>query len=602
VTVKSGSVRGVVVANLTLAIAVAVAAAAETGLFDYDAGAPLDVQEAQTLDRGGVTIHDITYASPKGGRVTAFLVTPEGKGPFAGIVFLHWGQGNRSSFLPEAISLARSGAESILIDAPFIRPAPWRVGGGDFEHPEPDRDSYIQTVVDLRRAVDLLLASPGIDAKRIGYVGHSFGATWGGVLAGVEKRISAYVLMAGLPRLSADLRATRHPILAESIKGLPGEVLDRYTAVTEPLDAIHFVGGSSPAPILFQFARFDMFISEEQAHEYEAAAGSPKTTKWYDSGHELNAPEALRDRDDWLSQQLRLGTMGQAAAVSPGAAGGAAVPEADRFSKEVVYRIPGMDQALIRKDRSYGKSEGFPLKMDLYQPASFKTGDRTPAVVLIHGDAPNEVLRNAKEWGVFTSYGRLIAASGMAAVTFNHRSAEGGMKIHDAAADVDALLKYVRGHAADLGVDADRICIWVFSAGGPYGLRAAMEGPPPFVRCIVSYYALMDLQRLRDRIPRQVLDDTLKVFSPIEYLKLYAKRLPPMLVMKADLDTPAINGAIDRFVVEARAQGAGVELLIHPAGRHAFDTLDDDPKSAAIIRETLEFVAKNLGVATPSRR
>jgi len=60
----------------------------------------------------------------------------------------------------------------------------------------------VQTVIDLRRAVDVVLSRPGVDPKRIGFVGHSFGATWGGVLAGVEKRIKAYVLMAGLPDIA----------------------------------------------------------------------------------------------------------------------------------------------------------------------------------------------------------------------------------------------------------------------------------------------------------------------------------------------------------------------------------------------------------------
>jgi len=51
------------------------------------------------------------------------------------------------------------GAVSLLIDAPF-----WRAGESkrDFDptvtHPEIDRDIYIQTVIDLRRGVDVLLS------------------------------------------------------------------------------------------------------------------------------------------------------------------------------------------------------------------------------------------------------------------------------------------------------------------------------------------------------------------------------------------------------------------------------------------------------------
>jgi hypothetical protein len=72
--------------------------------FDYDQKAPLDVQEAGVEQRGNVAIHDISYASPKGGRVPAYLVVPRGKGPFAAVIWGHWYQDgsefrNRKEFL-----------------------------------------------------------------------------------------------------------------------------------------------------------------------------------------------------------------------------------------------------------------------------------------------------------------------------------------------------------------------------------------------------------------------------------------------------------------------------------------------------------------------
>src|SRR5437764_15243022 len=112
---------GVIVTLLALAPA-AGAAGEEIGrlkrMYDYDAKQPLDVREKLLHERGGVKVYDLTYASPKGGRVTAYLVVPAGKGPFAGLVFGHWGPGNRTEFLPEATLYARPGAVSLLIDYP----------------------------------------------------------------------------------------------------------------------------------------------------------------------------------------------------------------------------------------------------------------------------------------------------------------------------------------------------------------------------------------------------------------------------------------------------------------------------------------------------
>ena len=65
-------------------------------------------------------------------------------------------------------------------------------------------DSYIQMVMDLRRAVDVLISPKDVDTDRIGYVGHSLGATWGAPLAAAEKRIKVFVLMGGLPKVPPD--------------------------------------------------------------------------------------------------------------------------------------------------------------------------------------------------------------------------------------------------------------------------------------------------------------------------------------------------------------------------------------------------------------
>jgi len=56
-------------------------------VFDYDQNASLDIKEVGVINRNGVRIHDITYASPKSGRVTAYLVVPAEKGRFAAVVY-----------------------------------------------------------------------------------------------------------------------------------------------------------------------------------------------------------------------------------------------------------------------------------------------------------------------------------------------------------------------------------------------------------------------------------------------------------------------------------------------------------------------------------
>src|SRR5262249_18388058 len=183
--------------------------------FDYDAQQPLDVQAKLLYEREQVKVYDASYTSPKGGRVTAYLVVPAGKGPFAGLVFGHWGPGNGTEFLPEATLYAQAGAVSLLVDYPWVRPAPWRKRLKEAEDPEADHAAFVQAVIDLRRGIDLLAARPDVDAKRLAYVGHSYGAQWGAILAAVDHRLRGVVLMGGIPDQAAIYRDNDAPAVLE---------------------------------------------------------------------------------------------------------------------------------------------------------------------------------------------------------------------------------------------------------------------------------------------------------------------------------------------------------------------------------------------------
>jgi hypothetical protein len=51
--------------------------------------------------------------APKGGRVPAYLLVAPGAGRHAGLLFMHWGQGNRSEFLAEGLAAARARARPV---------------------------------------------------------------------------------------------------------------------------------------------------------------------------------------------------------------------------------------------------------------------------------------------------------------------------------------------------------------------------------------------------------------------------------------------------------------------------------------------------------
>src|SRR5260370_35561496 len=100
----------------------------------------------------------------------------------------------------------------------------------------------------------------------------------------------------------------------------------------------------------------------------------------------------------------------------------------------------------------------------------------------------------------YVGWGELIASIGLAAVTFNHRSTEMLQKVYESAADVDDLIKYVRDHSHELGIDSERLAIWTCSAGSYRGLRAALSGSPSYIQCAISYYGVVDLKTFYARL------------------------------------------------------------------------------------------------------
>lgn len=278
-------------------------------MFNYPQNAPLEVKENGVEEKNGASIHDISYASPKAGRVTAYLVVPSRKGKFGGIIFMHQRPGSRKTFLDEALEFAKAGAVSLLIDASFSRTGESK---RDFDptvtKPQYDRDIYIQTVIDLRRGVDLLLSRSDVDPKRIGFVGYSYGAHTGAVLAGVEKRIKAYVIMSGAPSLTEFLRTSTLPVIVKTRDSLTKEQQENYFNTLATVDPINYIGHVAPASLFFQFGKTDGYPTEEKARSYSEQASKPKLIQFYDAGHALN-DEARCDRAVWLSEQIGIGKL-----------------------------------------------------------------------------------------------------------------------------------------------------------------------------------------------------------------------------------------------------------------------------------------------------
>jgi dienelactone hydrolase len=241
-------------------------------------------------------------------------------------------------------------------------------------------------------------------------------------------------------------------------------------------------------------------------------------------------------------------------------------PEHDVIAQGVVYTVPGVDRVTVKRNVPYKRLEGRDLRLDLYYPPDFKDGSLRPAVVFLNGVGGLPDL-SLKDWGIYQSWGRLVAASGWIGVTFESR---GGGPSVDSSPDIADLLRFLRTDGARLGIQADRVAAWMCSANVTSGLRVVMEdadSDPP-LRAAVVYYGTSDPPRIRTDLP--------------------------VFLVKAGHDSPRLNASIDGLAARAAAANAPWTVVYATHSHHAFDGLDETDESRRIVRQTLAFFREYL--------
>lgn len=257
----------------------------------------------------------------------------------------------------------------------------------------------------------------------------------------------------------------------------------------------------------------------------------------------------------------------------------------DITKKRVVYQIPGVAELTVRRDVQYRVTDAGALTMDLYYPPDVKRSAMTPAVVFVAG-YPDPgfaamVGCKLKEMGSYVSWGELTAASGLVAITYTNR---------EPAADLHALLHYVRQNAADLGIDENRMGLWACSGNVPMALSVLIEEARDYLKCAVLCYGLMlDLDGATG------VADAARQWgfaNPCAGKSVADLRqdLPLFIVRAGQDEMPHLNETIDRFTSKALTCNLPITLVNHPTAPHAFDLMHDSETSREIIRQILGFM------------
>ncbi len=253
--------------------------------------------------------------------------------------------------------------------------------------------------------------------------------------------------------------------------------------------------------------------------------------------------------------------------------------------KGLLYKIDDSKQVNVSRNNIYKETERKRLLMDVYHPQTLDPEVKLPVVFLVHGEGPEVFIRDAKDWNLYSSYGKLLANMGFVAVTFNHRRAGAKLsRIREGTSDIYDALDFVKKNATQWNIDENRICIWAFSIGGLFA-SPFLQNKVHSIKSFVSFYGLLDLREWTSR-----LGEAFREYYPEHYLPETADCVPNILIVKANRDSERINNSIDSFAQVATLRKIDFKYIVHTSGRHAFDALDDNEETRKIIGQTLNFI------------
>ena len=134
----------------------------------------------------------------------------------------------------------------------------------------------------------------------------------GAKLAGVEKRIRWFVLMANQYSTREFVFDPENSEMLEFRKNAGDANIEAFLNKFPEDDSVLFAEHSAPSAVLLQYGTNDKPIPASIAKKSFAHFAEPKRMSFYEAGHELNAAARV-DRVEWLKQGLGLGEIDRAA-------------------------------------------------------------------------------------------------------------------------------------------------------------------------------------------------------------------------------------------------------------------------------------------------
>lgn len=284
-------------------------------------------------------------------------------------------------------------------------------------------------------------------------------------------------------------------------------------------------------------------------------------------------------------------------------------PEFDRIAANLQNLLPEENSGSSDPHRNidYVGTGNRRQTLDLYYPKGAPAGKKLPVVVYIHGGG---WMSGSKQEGksfasVITQTGKYIVAS------INYRLIQEALwpaQIHDC----KAAIRYLRGNAAKLGLDSDRIAVMGSSAGGHLatllgtssgekdleGSLGSFVQESSTVRAVINFFGPTNFETFfgkdrdiaemaRSSAPIRMLGSTdeeirrnARIASPVHWI---TRQDPPVLTAHGTRDTIVPFSQATELDEKLRAAGVTTYLIPMEGAGHGFGNHELDRRLHAFL-------------------
>jgi len=238
---------------------------------------------------------------------------------------------------------------------------------------------------------------------------------------------------------------------------------------------------------------------------------------------------------------------------------------------------PDIGKLRAEKDIVFGKGGDMNMTLDVYHPPEGVTPKRMAIIHLFGGG----FFAGNKNAGYIINDAKALGNRGYTSVSANYRLQTQSLwpaQIHD----VKAAIRWTRANAAKIGVDADKIVVAGYSAGGMLALLAAgTNDKPEFegtvgtpgvsskVNACIGVYPLASAQIARGLFGEGgATPEAIAAASPTSYI---GPNFAPTIFIHGEADTTVpVSSSID-FFTKLKAANVPTALTVIQGAAHAFD-------------------------------